>query len=400
MNDLQKRPWWRITFFVFVMLVIEFLDEFVFSATEAAYPLIRDTFDLNYVQISLLITIPTLISLIIEPVIGLFADTNKRKLIMIIGGFVFGAGLILYGLAPSYSVLMLAMIIIFPASGSFVGIAQATLMDNDPTRRENSMALWTFSGSFAVVVGPLFFALLLSLGASWRIFFLLSGGLFILASLLVIRLPASGALRSTDNENSNSIRDNLEIAWILLKKWLIWRWLILLQFSNLLLDVMFSLLALYMVDVVGVSITEATLAIAVWTGVGLIGDFLLIPLLERISGLSYLRISILVELILFPLFLLTNTWIFKLILLGLIGLFNAGWYSILKSKLYDELGEQSGAVLIVGNAAGIIGAVFPIFLGIIAEYYGLNTAMWFLLAGPIVLLLGLPQNETYDEIDD
>lgn len=402
MNDSQKRPWWRITFFVFVMLVIEFLDEFVFSATEAAYPLIRDTFDLNYIQISLLITIPTLISLIIEPVIGLFADTNKRKLIMVIGGFVFGAGLILYGIAPSYSVLMLAMIIIFPASGSFVGIAQAALMDNDPARRENSMALWTFSGSFAVVVGPLVFALLLSLGASWRVFFLLSGGLFILASLIVIRLPASNALRSSnDNDkDENSIRDNLKIAWTLLKKWLVWRWLILLQFSNLLLDVMFSLLALYMVDVVGVSATQATLAIAVWTGVGLIGDFLLIPLLERISGLNYLRISIIMELLLFPLFLLTNIWILKLILLGLIGLFNAGWYSILQSKLYDELGEQSGAVLIVGNAAGIIGAVFPIFLGIVAESYGLNTAMWFLLAGPIVLLIGLPQNETYDEIDD
>lgn len=399
MTEPQKRPWWRLTFFVFVMLLIEFLDEFAFSAKEAAYPLIRDTFDLNYVQIGLLITIPTLVSLVIEPIIGLFADTDKRRTLMVIGGFVFGAGLILHGLAPSYAVLMFAIILIFPASGSFVGIAQAALMDNDPSRRENSMALWTFSGSFAVVLGPIAFALLIGFGASWRIFFILTGILFIITAIIVMRLPTNDALRNNEESESRSIRENLDGAWLLLKRWIVWRWLILLEFSNLLLDVMFSLLALYMVDVVGVSATQATFAIAIWTGVGLVGDFLLIPLLERVSGLVYLRVSIIMELILFPLFLLTNIWILKLVLIGMIGLFNAGWYSILQSKLYEELGEQSGAVLIVGNAAGIIGAIIPLFLGFVAEAYGLNTAMWLLLAGPIALFIGLPRNVTYDEVD-
>lgn len=402
MIDSQKRPWWRVTLFVFVMLLIEFLDEFAFSASEAAWPLIRDTFDLNYIQIGLLITIPTLIAIVIEPIIGIFADTDKRRPVMVIGGFVFGFGLILQGLTPSYAVLMLAIIIIFPASGSFVGIAQAALMDNDPSRRENSMALWTFSGSFAVVVGPLVFAAIIALGMSWRVFFLLAGGLFILAALIVMRLPANPALRSTeaDETESRSIRDNLQGAWALLKRLAVWRWLILLEFSNLLLDVVFSLLALYMVDVVGVSATQATLAIAVWTGVGLIGDFLLIPILERVSGLAYLRVSVIMELVLFPLFLLADIWLLKLVLLGVIGLFNAGWYAILQSKLYDELGEQSGAVLIVGNAAGIIGAVIPVFLGFVAEAYGLNTAMWLLMAGPIVLLVGLPRDAKVLEVDE
>ena len=192
-----------------------------------------------------------------------------------------------------------------------------------------------------------------------------------------------------EDEESGNVRENLRKAWALLKRKAVWYWLILLQFSDLLLDVMFSLLALYLVDVVGVSPTEATFAIAVWTGVGLLGDFLLIPLLDRVSGLSYLRVSVVMELILFPLFLLVDEWGLKLVLLGVIGLFNAGWYAILQSKLYDELGEQSGAVLIVGNAAGLLGAMFPILLGVVAETAGLNTAMWLLMAGPIVLLIGL-----------
>ena len=82
----------------------------------------------------------------------------------------------------------------------------------------------------------------------------------------------------------------------------------------------------------------------------------------------------------------------KLILLALLGLFNAGWYAILQSQLYDTLGEESGAVLIVGNAAGVFGALIPLVLGAVAQSVGLEAAMWLLLMGPVALLLGLPRS--------
>ncbi len=50
------------------------------------------------------------------------------------------------------------------------------------------------------------------------------------------------------------------------------------------LDTFKSFLALYVVDVVGVSESRAALIIAVWVGVGLLGDLLLIPLLKRVLG--------------------------------------------------------------------------------------------------------------------
>ena len=387
----NHRPWWRLTLFVFMMLVIEFMDEFVYSAGEAAVPLIRDTFDLSYTQIGLLVSIPAIIASFIEPIIGIFADTNKRKWLMIIGGVVFGGGMLLQGIAPTYSILMLAVIIQYPASGAFVNIAQAALMDDAPQRRENNMALWTFSGSLAVVVGPLLLAGLIALGSGWREFYIGAGILTMVVAVWVARLPASRALRSAEETEARSIRDNVRGAVAFLRSRAVWRWLILLQFSDLMLDVLFGLLALYMVDVVGVSITQAGIAIAVWTGVGLLGDFLLIPLLERVSGLVYLRFSVVVELILFPSFLLVDGYMPKLILLGIIGLFNAGWYAILQGKLYDELGEQSGAVLVVGNVAGLVGAFVPAILGWVAQQYGLETALWLLLASPIALLIGIPR---------
>ena len=41
--------------FIFIFLVIEFLDEFIFGAREAAWPLIRDDLGLTYAQIGLLL---------------------------------------------------------------------------------------------------------------------------------------------------------------------------------------------------------------------------------------------------------------------------------------------------------------------------------------------------------
>lgn len=395
MKQSSPRPWWRLTFFVFVMLVVEFLDEFAYSALEAARPLIRDSFALSYVQLGLISTLPILLSLVIEPLFGLFADSGKRHQLIVGGGIAFGFGLIVQGVAPTFTLFMVGAALQAPASGVFVNLAQASLVDDAPQRRENRMALWTLSGSLAVVIGPLMLTAVVALGAGWRPFFICAGLLAIIISLWIGRLPTHQALRMTDitaeEVPSFSISQRLQDVGVLLKSGAVWRWLLLLQVSDLMLDVFFGLLALYMVDVVQVSKAQAGLAIAVWTGVGLVGDFLLIPLLERIAGIAYLRFSALMEAILFPLFLLTDNWWLKLVLLGMIGLFNTGWYAILQGKLYDALGEQSGAVLIIGNVAGVVGALFPLLLGTVAEIYGLQIAMWMLWGSPLILLLALPR---------
>jgi hypothetical protein len=120
------------------------------------------------------------------------------------------------------------------------------------------------------------------------------------------------------------------------------RWLLLLEAGDLMLDVLAGFLALYFVDVVGASPAGAGAAVMVWTGVGLLGDFLLIPLLERVRGLRYLRASACTVLLVFPLFMLAQGWAWKLCLVGLLGFCNAGWYAILQARLYAALPGQSG----------------------------------------------------------
>ena len=126
-------------------------------------------------------------------------------------------------------------------------------------------------------------------------------------------------------------------------------------------------------------------------GFSLFGDFLLIPLLEKVHGLDYLRLSVVAELILFPAFLLlSNPWE-KLVVVGMLGLFNSGWYAILQGNLYSSMPGQSGTVIAIGNITSLLGKLIPFGIGLAAERFGLGSAMWLLMAGPIVLLIGLPK---------
>ncbi|QPC82682.1 MFS transporter [Phototrophicus methaneseepsis] len=386
----------RMTVFVLVMLLVEFLDEFTFGVTETAWPFIRNELDLNYAQIGLLIGIPLFLANFIEPIFGLLADTPRRRLVMVGGGIMYGVALLWVASSQSYAMMMLALILLMPASGAFIGTAQASLMDHEPDRHDQNMARWTFAGSVGMVIGPLALGAFLLIGSGWRPLLVLIGGLMMLAAFIVWRLPANAALRSHASDADDAgepeygLMDNARLALGALKRPAIWRWLILLQFSDLMLDVLFSYLALYFVDVVGVGEAQAGLAVAVWSSVGLLGDFLLIPLLERIQGLAYLRISVVAELILYPAFLLVDDITLKLVILGIIGLFNAGWYAILSGKLYSALPGQSGIALTLGNVGGLFGSLIPALVGIVASHYGLQAAMWVMLAGPVVLFIGLP----------
>ncbi len=374
----------------FIFLLIEFLDELIFGVTGAAWPLIRIDLHLNYIQIGLALSLPGIIGNIIEPFLGILGDVWKRRVLILGGGIFFVLACFLTAVSHNFVFLLISFIVFNPSSGAFVSLSQATLMDSDPARHEHNMARWTLAGSLGVFLGPLLLAGAALIGFGWR------GVFFVLAGLAVVVL--AGAWRLLPRPFANhpllpkpaSIWNGIRDAFHALKRAEVARWLVLLEFCDLMLDVLYGYLALYFVDVTGFTVSNAALAVAVWTGFGLLGDFLLIPLLEKVRGLNYLRLSVIVELGLFPAFLLVPNPLVKLVMAGLLGLFNSGWYAILKGNLYSSMPGQSGTVIALGNIVGIFSKFIPFGIGVAAEYFGLGPAMWLLLAGPVVLLVGLP----------
>lgn len=128
---------------LFIFLLIEFLDEFVFGAREAAWPLIRADLGLSYAQIGLLLGAPAVFSNLVEPFLAILGDVWRRRVLVLGGGGVFGDSLLLAALSQDVELLLAAFLCLYPASGAFVSLSQATLMDLDPPRREQHMARWT-----------------------------------------------------------------------------------------------------------------------------------------------------------------------------------------------------------------------------------------------------------------
>jgi FSR family fosmidomycin resistance protein-like MFS transporter len=144
-----------LTSLAFALLVVEFLDELVDGARQASWALVRSDLGLTYAQVGVLLTAPMLFGNSVEPVLNLLSDTRRRRALILSGGVCFALACALTAASRGFWSLLFALLVFNPASGAFVGLSQATLMDTAPARREQNMARWVFAGSLGVVAGSL-----------------------------------------------------------------------------------------------------------------------------------------------------------------------------------------------------------------------------------------------------
>ena len=382
-------------------LLIEFFDELNFGLEGAALPVIRDDFRLTYTQIGLLLGAPHLVSTLVEPFLMLLGDTRLRKGLIIGGGLAITLALVLIALGQSFQILLIAMLIAFPASGAFVSLSQATLMDLNPGRQAQLMARWTAAGSIGNLLGPLLLAAGLSLGWGWRWAFL---GLAGIASVLVFSMlpqhlpaPAIDHPRSSVTETIKGLGSGL---WSALRNANLLRWLALLELSDLMLDRFISYIPLYFTDVMSTSPAQASLLLTMIMFVSLAADLVVIPLLDRVPGLRLVRASAFVCVAVYAVALLAPWLWLKMILFALVSFTTLGWYPVLQGEAYAAIPGRSGTVMAVNSLAGVVSAGLAWFIGWLAEQVGLGSAMWFLLLGPISLAVLIRPSRPRDPMGD
>jgi FSR family fosmidomycin resistance protein-like MFS transporter len=295
-------------------------------------------------------------------------------------------------------------------------------MDLAPDRREYNMARWALAGSLGNLAGPMLAGAALAVGAGWRPLFFVLAVLAVLAGLAAwVSWRTSAVYGESSPAGKAGVGEGLEFgdsggpdavaqcqdagrasvgplaelrrglygAVSALRDGKVVRWLIALQFSDLMLDVFRGYVAIYLVEAAGTSQELSGLAVGILTGASLVGNAVLVRVLRRVSGLNYLRFSLVGVVAVYPLFLLWAGVIPKMAALVVIGLLTSGWYPVLKAQLYAALPHRSGTALALSNVAGLAGALLPLSLGLASEYLGLQRSMWLLLAGPLVVALSL-----------
>jgi FSR family fosmidomycin resistance protein-like MFS transporter len=392
--------------FLLAALAIEFVDELVDGSKSAAMPLIRHDLALSYVQIGLLAAVPLTVGSLLELPLGVISGTGgRRRRVILAGGLVFIAAVLGAGLAHSFWLLLAALLIFFPASGAFVSLSQAALMDADPDRQAQHMARWTFAGAVGGVAGPLLVAAVLAAGGSWRIAFVLIAALSAAAWLAMalsgrrqgagrpvgMAADAAGPAAGTDTEADGE--DSAWPGWREAARSIrasgVLRVLLLLQVSDLMLDVLTTFLALYLVVAVHASPSVAALGVAVRLGTDVVGSGVLVRVLEKFDSGQVLRVSVWLAAALFPAFLLVPGLWPKLILLAALTLATTPWYPVLQAGVYGCLPGRSGLAVSLTSAAGLAGGLGPLAVGLLAQHLGLTWAMAALCAAPALMLAGL-----------
>jgi FSR family fosmidomycin resistance protein-like MFS transporter len=357
---------------------------------DSALPLIRGDLGLSYAAIGLLLSAPAFAANLIEMPIGLLADGPRRGAIVLIGGSMFTAALVGAALAPGFTVLILAFAVLHPASGAFVFLSQADLMDAVPERREQNMARWTLAGSIGALAGPAVLTAAVFAGAGWR-------GAYAATAVLAAAALVSRALAhprtATLEEAGPGLRAAVKAALQSMRRGEVIRSLALLEASDLMLDVLTGYLALYFVDVLGQPPWFGAVVVAVRVASNLAGDVVSVHVLESVSGVLYVRVTAIAAAFAYAGVLMFPGVYVKLALIAILGVLTAGWYPVLQAKLYHALPGQSGALMAIGNVFRTVTTPVALLIGLAAARYGLSAALWILIVSPALVTLLLRRRD-------
>ncbi len=384
-------------------LAVELADELVDGAKGAALPLISRDLGLSYGQVGLLASVPLLAGGALELPLGMLTgDRRRRRLAVLGGGILFILSLVAVAGARSFVVLLAAFTLFYPASGAFVSLTQAELVDAWPDRQAQVMARWDLAGSTGAVAGPLLLTAVLAAGGGWRAAYLVlavAAAMAWLGTCLRDPLPADSAAaapeagagaaaQGTGAADGQPWTARAREVLAALRDWSVMRWLLLLQVADLLVDVFTGFLGLYLVKVAHLSPTVAALAIAIRLGAGLAGDATLVVVLERVTDLTVLRAGAVAAALLYPAFLLVPGPVAKLVILAALSMATAPWYPVLQARLYGSLPGRSSIAVTLSSAAGLAGGLGPLAVGLIAGAFGLPWALAGLVAVPVAVLAG------------
>jgi MFS transporter, FSR family, fosmidomycin resistance protein len=337
--------------------------------------------------------VPLLAGGALELPLGLLAGRGRRRRAAVLGGgVVFILSLLAVAGARSFIVLLAAFTVFFPASGAFVSLTQAELMDAWPDRQAQIMARWDMAGSTGAVAGPLLLTAVLAAGGGWRAGYLALAALAAVAWLGTCWREPRPARATTPGPGGDAgsggdpAPARLREVLAALRDWSAVRWALVAVVADLLVDVLTGFLALYLVDVAHLAPPVAALAIAIRFGSALAADAALVAVLDRVADATVLRASAVAAGLLYPGFLLAPGPAAKLVILAMLSAVTAPWYPLLQARLYGSLPGRSPVAVTLSSAAGLAGGLGPLAVGLMAEAFGLSRALAVLVAVPAAVL--------------
>jgi FSR family fosmidomycin resistance protein-like MFS transporter len=358
------------------------LGHFVIDVTQgslpAVLPFLKELHALSYAQVAMIVLAGNLTSSIIQPLFGYLSDQIARRWILPMSVFVAGAGIALIGLAPGYGGVLALVVVMGLGVAAWhpEGYKTATVVAGD--RKATALSWFSLGGNVGIAVGPpLMTWLLVGFGADGTLGILVPSVL--VGTLLLAAMPMF-TREATAPRTTRARRDGVTMpgAMALLILVVTVRAWTSLGFT--------TFVPFYYVDTLKADSSVVGVLLFVFLGAGALGTVVAGPIADRMGSRPFMTWVLLAALPFGLLFLMTSGPL-AFVMLGLFGalLTSSFSVSVLLGQAYLPRHAGMASGLIVGFAIGLGGAGVTA-LGLVADRWGVPTALWISALLPVVAL--------------
>lgn len=354
-------------------------------AIPAMLPFLKKALALTYTQVGVVIMVSNLTSSIIQPCFGYLSDRITMKWLLPVSVLLTYAGFSSLGLAPTYPLLLLLVIINGMGVACYHPESFKMMHYFTGSKKATGMSFFQVGGNLGLALGPLLLTYAIEIAdLPGTLLFLVLGG-FLLALILVYYKELTLPVKSTKNdapvagrtESSAESRSD-------------WGSVLLLLFAVTMRSCahtgLVTYIPFYYINTLqGDAITAARLVFAFLFG-GVAGTVLGGIIADRIGYKHFFCLSMLLTVPLLFLFIYsTGIWVFvSIFLVGLVLLSSSSVTIVMgQMMLQNRLGMASG--LMLGFVIGV-GGIGTGLLGPVADKWGINAVINLM---PLMPLIGL-----------
>ncbi len=335
-----------------------------------------------------LLLVPGVAALVLEPVILLRADRAPRRWFVAGGLGAMGLAAWVAAAAPGPIVLSAAISLAWVASGTAVGLAQVVLVETYAGGRERAMTRWAMLGMLGDLAAPAVFVALAAIGLGWRAAFVGVGALALAFAIALARhampAPAAGAAEDGDDGPDvgvwAALRDALRDRRLLV-------WLAALWLCELLDETLVVFGALHLRDELGVGAVGRSLILGADLCGGVLGLIVLDRLLATVAPLRLLAASAAACAVAYAAWLGAREPWLSAALMFVVGATSAPLYPLVAAQAYATRPGRGAVVAAAGHLFTPLSLALPWALGALADHAGAHAALVVLIAQPVGLVV-------------
>jgi FSR family fosmidomycin resistance protein-like MFS transporter len=361
----------KINSTTYMMAAGHFLCDMNQGALPAILPFLMTKYHFTYTGIAGLILAANLISSIIQPLIGHYADKKSKKWMLPIGLLLSSGGIAAIGILSSYWVIFSVAMISGIGTAIFHPEAAKTVNKASSKYKASNMSFFSLGGTLGFALGPIVSTTSILLwGLKGIMILIIPTTLFVM-----VMLKAKNNIRPPEKIEKN-IANKVEFDQGKAQ----WKSFSLLSILLCIRSVVFyglnTFLPLFWINILLQSKSDGTSMLSIFLLFGAIGTLIGGRLADRFGYVTTTKISFVSLFPLLCLLAIAKNTLFATIILLFVGIFIFLPYSsmvVLGQKyLPNRLGLASGITL--GLAVSVGGIAAPL-LGKIADTYGIQTVM-------------------------